>query len=131
MPWDMGKLVKEVPPFHVHSAELEFTGSNDSYPGVYMHFERSPELYNLHELCVAYLQRFEDGKDRSYKKMEKWRPHLTLVGPDVSGEKLDIAKMELEGERYSCSFLVDEIHLTKIVENKLMNCRFELEGKRH
>jgi 2'-5' RNA ligase len=108
--WD---LAKEAKPFFTHSSYLDFTGSDEDHRGIYVHFDKNSNLYGLHRMCVERLKKFSDGKDRSGKELENWRPHVTLVGTDIKDEELDMAKAELSPS-IEYSFLVKSVHLARI-----------------
>lgn len=104
-------VVETIKPLSVNMHGLRFYGSREGINGIYISVKRSPELFTLHKKLVHKLGGYEDGKDRSYKELENWNPHLTLVGNDIDVKNLEKAKRELNYVTYYCNFPVDEVTL--------------------
>ena len=115
-------IAGDIEPFSLTMEGLRFYGSNESFSGIYIPVQKSPELVELHTKLATGLKPYSDRKDRSYKEFESWNPHLTLVGDDISSEDLEKAKKELHDVSYSYSFPVDKITLVRHTEEKVLPC---------
>jgi len=110
---ELADKVYDIDSFQLKMGNFRFFGSTPDYKGVYIPVERSPELLGLHNKLVKLLGKYDDGKDRSYKEMERYNPHLTLVGTDISDENLERAKKELSNVSYNYSFPVKKVTLIR------------------
>ena len=116
----ISNIVDTTKPLSVNMHGLRFYGSKEDIPGVYITVERRPELFSLHKRMVKKLGKYDDGKDRGYKELEGWNPHLTLVGDDINVENLERVKRELQHMTYSRSFPVDKITLIRHTEERVI-----------
>ena len=109
-------IIGTIKPLSVDMHGLRFYGSRKYINGIYIPVERSYELLSLHRRLVHKLRRYGDSKDRSYKELENFNPHLTLVGNDIDTKNLGKAKRELKDVIYSYNFSADKITLELYTE---------------
>jgi 2'-5' RNA ligase len=112
---EIADITEDMRAFPLKIKGIRFYGSNANYPGIYYNVGLSETLMDLHEELVDRLNRYSDGKDRSYKELYNWRPHLTIVGDDISLANLKRAKIDPEviNARQSYNFNVDKITLVR------------------
>ena len=110
----MRNIAEETRPFNLILDGIRFYGSNQDFTGIYIPVVKTPELIDLHEKCVESFENY-DGKDRSFKEGKKFNPHLTLVGTDLRGRKLEDAKKDLNGKRYNFEFSANQLTLASRV----------------
>ena len=118
--FDISKLAEETDPFVLHMEGLRFYGSREDIPGIYIPVQKTQELFDLHRKLATILKDYTDGKDRSFKELDNWKPHFTIVGPDISAKNLERAKKDLSGEKYSYEFPVNEITFYRYAEESLL-----------
>lgn len=102
-------IAKSTKPFIVTAEGLRSYGTNKNFPGVYVPVKRTKGLVSVHEKLALSLGSFSD-KDRGGKELEKFNPHITLVGTDISKACL-IRAQKLNPDPVYYRFPVDEINL--------------------
>lgn len=116
---DIADITEKIRRFQLHMEGLRFYGSNKNFLGIYIPVQRSDELFGLHKKLVMSLRKYDDGRDRRFKEMENWNPHLTLVGDDIKYAELERAKVELNMQHLSeifYDFYVNQITMYRHTE---------------
>ena len=122
---ELEEIADKTKPFIVELNNLRFYGSSKDIPGIYISVERTNDLFNLHKRVAISLKKYEDKKDRSYKEMENYNPHITLVADDITPKELEKAKKELN-TNYSNSFIANYITLLVRKESTFSYSHFRL-----
>jgi 2'-5' RNA ligase len=97
--------------FGVSLDGIDFIGSKNTFSGIYVPVRITPELYELHKKCVVTFTPSFDGKDRRYKELEMWSPHLTLVSFDLN----DIERAKKVEREYHFGFSAEQLTLVSHV----------------
>ena len=58
-------IAGDIEPFSLTMEGLRFYGSNESFSGIYIPVQKSPELMELHTKLATRLNPYSDSKDRS------------------------------------------------------------------
>ena len=119
---ELEHVARTTKPFLIELENLRFYGSREDIPGIYISINKSEKLLELHKKLVLSLKKYSDRKDRSYKEMGNYFPHLTLVADDIKPEDLERAKrMKIN---YPKKFETSSISLFLKEQNSYFNFNF-------